>query len=117
MKELSFRDISDRLKNMDLPQFDTVVGIAEGGKILAGLVAYKLGSDLKIIYVKDHNDLSRIKGNVLIVDDVQMSGKTMEFTKKLLAYCNIKTMVVRGEADYVLFPELDECVKWPWSKY
>lgn len=132
MKELNFQAITERLKEISLPPFEVVVGIADGGIVLASLIAYKLGCDLRMVRFnyrgKDNipqhpepvllseTDLHEIKNaNVLLVDDVSISGKTLESAKKLLNSCNIKTMVLRGRADYVLFPELDECVKWPWS--
>jgi hypoxanthine phosphoribosyltransferase len=132
MTELTFKDISKRLKDVNLPQFDMVIGIAEGGSVPASLTAYKLGCDLKIVHINyrdennnparpepvlmSKNDLSEIKGSILLVDDVSISGKTIESAKKLLRGCEVKTMVMRGKADYVLFPEIESCVKWPWSK-
>ena len=132
MKELTFRQIVKRLEDINLPRFDTVIGIAEGGIVPASLAAYKLGSDLKIVHInyRDENndprysepvllgkaDLSGLKEDILLVDDVSVSGKTIEFAKKLFTNCNVKTMVVKGKADYVLFPEIEDCIRWPWSK-
>jgi len=49
------------------------------------------------------------------VDDVSVTGKTLEKAKEVLGENKILTLVLKGRADLVLFPELEHCVKWPWS--
>ncbi len=62
--------------------------------------------------------INDIKGNkLLLVDDVSVSGKTMKMAKEALAGNEVKTLALKGKADYVLFPEISECVKWPWKIY
>ncbi|MCL1822359.1 MAG: phosphoribosyltransferase, partial [Prolixibacteraceae bacterium] len=52
---------------------------------------------------------------VLLVDDVSVSGKTLDAALALLQDCEAATFTMKGKADYVLFPEIKECVKWPWK--
>ncbi len=52
---------------------------------------------------------------ILLVDDVVVSGKTLEAAKKLLAETEITTMALKGDADIVLFPDIQSCVQWPWN--
>ena len=40
----------------------------------------------------------------------------MEKTKTKINGINVKTLDMKGKADYVLFPEIKECVKWPWKE-
>jgi hypoxanthine phosphoribosyltransferase len=129
VRYLSFKEISKRINNLILPYFDLVVGIADGGTVPAGLIAHKLGVDLKIIkinYRDDHNKpiynepviLSQeniIGKKVLLVDDVSVSGKTLEAAIKILQGNFITTLTLKGKADYVLFPEISECINWPWK--
>jgi hypoxanthine phosphoribosyltransferase len=50
-----------------------------------------------------------------VVDDVSVTGQTLELAKKKLRSSTVKTFVLRGKADHVLFPKIKECVKWPWK--
>jgi hypoxanthine phosphoribosyltransferase len=130
MQDLAFSQITDRLKSFNLPHFDLVIGIAEGGLVPAGLVAFKLGSELgtiKINFRDEKNnpiheqplifgDIKEIRNKkILIVDDVSVTGKTLEIAKKSFAGNDIQTFTLKGKADYVLFPEISECVNWPWK--
>jgi hypoxanthine phosphoribosyltransferase len=131
MENLSFKDIRERLYNLALPKFDLIIGIAEGGIVPASLAAYKTGSEIEIIKInyRDINNspsfdkpklLSKIsefhqKKSILIVDDVSVSGKTLEFAKTFFKGNEVKTLVFKGKGDYVLFPEIKDCVNWPWK--
>jgi hypothetical protein len=37
-----------------------------------------------------------------------------EAREQLKGY-DVKTLAMKGKADYVLFPEIKDCVKWPWK--
>ena len=129
MRDLSFKDISKRIDKLILPYVDLVVGVAEGGTVPASLIAHKLGVELKIIKINYRDDQNKpiydepvilsqediINKKVLLVDDVSVSGKTMETAIKILQGNLITTLTLKGKADYVLFPEIDECVNWPWK--
>ncbi len=133
MVTLSFKDISRRLREKKLPFFDLVIGIGTGGIVPASLVAYQLNCELVIITLNYRDELNKpqhedpiiIQGlpegielslkKVLLVDDVSVSGKTMNQALSALNAPNIQTLAMKGKADYVLFPEIKECVKWPWK--
>ena len=129
MIDLSFKQICERINKLNLPHFDLVVGIAEGGIVPASLIAYKLGIDLRIIKINYRNNqnkpiydepviLSQEKifdKKILIVDDVSVSGKTVETAIRVLRDNSITTLTLKGKANYVLFPEITECVNWPWK--
>ena len=132
MRDLSFDEIVKRIKTFSLPHFDLVIGISNGGVVPAGLIAYKLETDLSIIRISFRDEtntplydepkiLSDIKGiknkKILIVDDVSVSGKTLEKARQLLSGNEVKTLTLKGVADYVLFPEISDCIKWPWKVY
>lgn len=133
MVPLSFKEISDRLRKTDLPETDLVLGIGTGGVVAASLVAFRLGCELQIITVNfrdeknspqhDNPVFINIPENldldgkkVLLVDDVSVSGKTMDTVISKFPGQNIKTFTLKGRADYVLFPEVKDCVKWPWKQ-
>jgi len=127
---LDFKEITQRLKRLELPDVDLVVGIGSGGIVPASLAAYKLDRPLVVFHINyrdsentplypspqllapvELNDVRR----VLLVDDVSVSGKTMDFARGLLGEREVYTLVLKGQADYVLFPEVGACVNWPWK--
>ena len=129
MRDLSFKEISKRIGDINLPYFDLVIGIADGGTVPASLIAYQLGIELKLIKI-NYRDVQNnpiyeepvilsqeniTDKKVLLVDDVSVSGKTLEAAIKILQGNSITTLTLKGKADYVLFPEIAECVNWPWK--
>ena len=131
MVPLSFKQISERLKEIELPEIDVVIGIGSGGIPPATFVAFHLNAELLVMtmnYRDEQNnpryespvllkkaewDLAEKK--ILLVDDVSVSGKTMNAALELLKGFNVKTLAMKGKADYILFPEIKDCVKWPWK--
>jgi uncharacterized protein len=131
MVPLSFREISERLKQTELPEIDLVIGIGTGGIVPAGIVAFHLNAELELMVLNyrdpQNNPLYEkprilqkpelhLEGKrILLVDDVSVSGKTMNTALEQLKGYNVKTLTMKGKADYVLFPEIKDCVKWPWK--
>ena len=131
MVPLSFIEISERLKQKQLPKTDIVVGIGTGGIVPASIVAFHLGAELQVMtlnYRDEKNNpryevpvvLQKIHANlegkrILLVDDVSVSGKTMNVALRQLEGLDVKTLAMKGTADFVLFPEIKECVQWPWK--
>ena len=131
MVNISFPEIKKALDNFSLPEFDLVIGIAEGGLVPAALTANKLGCELATIKInyRDENNKPRfdkpeiIKSfdgiikdkNILLVDDVSVTGKTIDAARNLLKDNHITTFVFKGKADYVLLPNIADCVNWPWK--
>ena len=132
MVPLSFKEISERLKQIDLPKIDLVIGIGSGGVAPATFVAFYLNAELEVMTLnyRDENNnprydepkvlyqpLLNLEGKrILLVDDVSVSGKTMNAALQLLKGYNVKTLAMKGKADFVLFPEIKDCVKWPWKE-
>jgi uncharacterized protein len=131
MVPLSFREIAARLRQMDLPETDVVIGIGSGGIVPAGIVAFHLDAELQVMLLNYRDEkntplynepllLQRPAGNlegkkILLVDDVSVSGKTMQAALEQLKGLHVKTLAMKGKADYVLFPEVKDCVQWPWK--
>ncbi|HKJ79065.1 MAG TPA: phosphoribosyltransferase, partial [Prolixibacteraceae bacterium] len=127
MVPLSFREITERLKTIDLPQFDLVIGIGSGGFVPAGFVAYHLNAELQVMVLNYRDEQNNpkyeqpkvlvkpewdLKGKkILLVDDVSVSGKTMQAALNLLKGYDVQTLAMKGKADFVLFPEIKDCVK------
>ncbi|WP_194774662.1 aldo/keto reductase [Pararhodonellum marinum] len=129
---LSLKTIQQRLNSYPIPGTDLVIGIGRGGTIPAKMVAEKMGRKLYIIdvnYRDDENipqrELPEVlvsleipieKGSkILLVDDVSVTGKTLETVKERLEDYKVTTFVFKGKADHVLFPEINTCVEWPWK--
>ena len=131
MVPLSFKEIAARLKSIDLPEIDLVIGIGSGGVPPASFVAFHLNAELQVItlnYRDEQNNpryeapkvLNKPEWNlngkrILLVDDVSVSGKTMNAAFEQLKGFDVKTLALKGKADFVLFPEIKDCVKWPWK--
>ena len=129
--DLSLTEIAQRLKAMELPEVDGIVGIAAGGTVPASLVAYQLDRPLSMIQLNYRGEdnlplydsprvieaqpIDEAQRRVLLVDDVSVSGKTLSAAKDLLGDRAVTTLVITGEADYVVFPEVGDCVNWPWN--
>jgi hypoxanthine phosphoribosyltransferase len=131
MVPLSFTEISARLKTINFPPVDLVIGIGTGGVPAATMVAYHLGAELLVMTLNYRDEKNNplyenpqvlslpdwnLQGKrILLVDDVSVSGKTMKAALELLHGYDVKTCAMKGKADYVLFPEIKDCVKWPWK--
>ena len=129
-RPLAFDEIAARLAALDLPAVDLVVGIASGGTVPAGLAAYRLGVPLTLLRI-NYRDLDNAPQRpkpellfpadlptgrrVLLVDDVSVTGATLDLAKGLLAGNEIATLVLKGRGDFVAFPDVGTCVVWPWA--
>ncbi len=128
---LSLPTIAQRLKQADLPDVDYVVGIATGGVVPAALVAFQLERPLALLPINfraednaprhDHPvilgeiTLPKRPQRILLVDDVSVSGQTLAVAKQYLVDHDVITLAMKGRADIVLFPEVAQCVNWPWK--
>ena len=128
---LGFTEIAHRLKATPLPDVDLVVGIARGGVVPASLAAYQLDRPLQVMRVQYRADDNQPMHDaplllsqpplpdghlrILLVDDVCVSGRTMQAARLALAGHEVVTLVCKGQGDYILFPEIGECVVWPWN--
>jgi uncharacterized protein len=131
MVPLSFREITERINQIQLPEFDVVIGIGSGGIPPATMVAYHLNAELQVMVLNYRDEQNTPRYNeprvlekpqgqlegkrILLVDDVSVSGKTMQAALEQLNGLNLKTLAMKGKADFVLFPEIKDCVKWPWK--
>lgn len=129
--DLDFATISRALKTFQLPEVDHVVGIATGGIVPASLIAHQINRPMSLIEInyRARDNSPRyprpvllswqplpIGGQrILLVDEVSVTGKTMEFAKTFLIEHEVITFAMKGKADYVLFPEIASCVNWPWK--
>ena len=127
---LTFADIIQRLHALDLPPVDHVVGVATGGIVPASLIAHQLHKPLSLIHINFRApdkppqrpqpallaaDLPAAPCRILLVDDVSVSGATLATARRALPGYAIITLVLKGQADYVLFPDVGACVNWPWK--
>ncbi len=129
---LAFPEIQARLDAAALPETDLVIGVATGGSVPAALLAYKLQTPLYTLHLnyraEDNSpqrpepellslsELPVLRGKrVLLVDDVCVTGKTLEAGRRYLEGAHVTTLVLKGRADLVLFPEVSHCVHWPWK--
>jgi predicted aldo/keto reductase-like oxidoreductase/hypoxanthine phosphoribosyltransferase len=129
---LSLNQIEERLEKYTIPEVDAVLGIGRGGIFPSKLVSKKIGKPLFTLWVNYRNDrnqpqrsfpevLSKVeislkKGSkILLVDDVAVTGATLNRVKSVLKDYDVTTFVFKGKADHVLFPEITTCISWPWN--
>ncbi len=131
MLKLDFETISKALWEIPLPDVDCVVGIATGGIMPASLIAHQLRRPLFLVeinYRAPNNSPQRPApeplgelpvipqgARILLVDDVSVTGKTLHIAKSLFAGHSVITFTLKGCAEIVLFPDIVECVHWPWK--
>lgn len=130
--EITFDAISEAMHAFDFPEIDMVLGIGRGGTSPACMIAHQLGAALKIVRISYRNDDNEpiyespvtltdfnwdffSHNRILIVDDVSVTGKTLATVKEKLAGHEVNTFVLKGVADFVLFPKVKSCVAWPWK--
>ena len=133
MIKISFLEISQRIKTLKIPEIDLVIGIGSGGIVPACLIAHQFDKPVQIISINFRNPdntikftepallksfevLSDKKLKILLVDDVSVTGSTLNYARKILNEFEMVTLIMKGKnADFILFPEMKECVIWPWS--
>ncbi|MDD4956866.1 MAG: phosphoribosyltransferase [Candidatus Omnitrophica bacterium] len=132
MKSIPLNVISERISKVAVERPDMVIGILEGGRTMADLIAKKMGCRVGYVRISFRDatntpvyeaptligpfeDIPERMKKILLVDDVSVTGKTLKAAKDLLPGKEIITMVLKGEADMVVFPEIRECVVWPWT--
>lgn len=130
---LSFEEIVQRFDQAALPDVDAVIGIQTGGRVPAVMCAYRLKCPLYMLPIHFRDNLNHPEHEepvlfaeipqlpppgqrILLVDDVSVTGKTMDKAASILVdrYPAIITFVLKGKGDIVLFPEIGNCVNWPW---
>ena len=133
--KLEFDVISRRLREIEFPEVDLVVAILRGGLLPAFLVAHQLGGiPVKILGIRHRDDDNeplhehpvetvpfdgedvRPGTRILLVDDVIVSGKTVEVAMEQLKSYEVTTFSLKGKGDIVAFPEIHGCVHWPWNE-
>lgn len=129
---ISFQTISRAIRVFPFPAADLVIGIGRGGIVPASLVAHQLQCELKIVNVNHRDDNNHplhdmpvfihdftpdfdSNTRILLIDDVSVTGKTLAVVKLKLKDFDVNTFVLKGKADFVLFPEIRTCVNWPWK--
>lgn len=129
---LSFREISEAIHRFKFPVVDYVIGIATGGIYPALMIAHQLKVDFDFLHINfrdiENNpiyDEPRLLSNplinlakskrILLVDEVSVTGKTIEKALEILKGYDVTTFVLKGKGDYVLFPDIRSCVIWPWK--
>ena len=129
--EITFGAISDALHSFDFPEIDVVLGLSEGGKAPALMIAHQLGVSLKIIDFSEtleSNALAQFEDGegdpslefyghhrILIVEAIALSDNKLPLIKKRIKVEDVYSFALFGEADYVLFPKVKSKVKMPWE--
>jgi hypoxanthine phosphoribosyltransferase len=120
-------------------EFDTIVGIGRGGLIPSTMISYKLkcahlqNFGITTRHAEDTiiNQRPSLSGNVLIVDDINDSGKTFEIVDSLinndkrykniksLTYCSLikrYTSTFNKDTIEAIQTKLDDWFIFPWDK-
>ena len=129
--DLNLAQIIEAIQAFKFPPVDLIVGIASGGTHPARLIADHLHIPVRFMHINFRHADNTPKGpeprllksddippqykTLLLIDDVSVSGKTMNVAKSQLQGRTIHTFVLKGQADYVLFPDIKTCVNWPWK--
>ena len=131
MKKLTLKEITEKIKEINFPKFDLIIAIGRDGIMPASILHHFLKIPVKIIWLNYRDEKNKpikkepiltkpldkelytIKNkNLLIVDTVSRTGKTLKKAKEILKNNKTKTFVINGKADYSLF-NFKECIEWP----
>lgn len=128
---LSMEEITHRMRSFAFPAVDLVVGITSGATFLARKIAGHLNLPVHYIHINfrlpdntpkfANPKLIKMEyipphyKRLLLVDDVSVTGKTLNCAIENLKNFTVFTFVIKGKADYVLFPEISGCIDWPWE--
>lgn len=130
---IPFHSISARLHEMSFPEVAGVIAIERGGLYPGLLIAHQLRLPLHrirvrfrddenapdprgpmVIHAPDPSDFDAAQA-YLLVDDVSVTGATFQTAIEQLLLPKITTFALKGKADLLLFPEIANCVTWPWA--
>ena len=129
---VTLEEVEHRLRTITMPPVDAVVAIERGGRVPGELIASIIDRPLGLLRLAYRDDSNVVQlaepvvlhqtavpcpagGRVLLVDDVSASGATLRRSILELPGFTVTTLVLKGTADIVAFPELDTCVTWPWT--
>lgn len=119
------------LKNKKLNDIEFVVGVSRGGLIPAVLLSTKINKPLVTVYIDKQDNIYFDRPewlenkNVLVVDDIVRSGKTLDLISKYFKN-NVNTksisfmtlFSIKGQNKYnipVISEELTEDTTFPWD--
>jgi xanthine phosphoribosyltransferase len=130
---LPFERISAALRSHQFPHADLVVALGTGGVVAGALVAHQLALPLEVLWVNHRDDANTpaaggprwtrepdiaVAGRtVLLVDDVYVSGRTLELARAWLVErgAHVVPFVLKGKVPFALFRDIGGCVQWPWK--
>ena len=139
MRKVAFGEIEEVIdefvdKNRDfLEKIDFVIGISRGGLVPAALLAAKIDKPLAAAYINKQDEIFFDRGewiagkNVLVVDDVIRSGKTLWLVKNHLqdhchpraisffTLCRVKSLQNKSYNIKLRSQETNEDIIFPWD--
>jgi uncharacterized protein len=134
MVNITFAEVSKKIYEYAWPAFDVVVGIGRGGIVPASLIAHQHQVELHITQVNYRDDANNprfhspvllsdtnpwdsiaLDKKILLVDDVSVTGTTMNYVLEYFNNHKVITFALKGKADHVLFSDIKSCVHWPWK--
>ena len=139
MRKVAFGEIEEVIdefvdKNREfLDKVEFVVGVSRGGLVPAALLAAKIDKPLAAAYINKQDEIFFDRGewiagkNVLVVDDVIRSGKTLWLVKNHLQKCcrpksisffvlfKVKSLQNEDYRIQSFSREIDEDVVFPWD--
>ena len=139
MRKVAFGEIEEVIdefvdKNREfLDKIEVVVGVSRGGLVPAALLAAKIDKPLAAAYINRQDEIFFDRGgwiagkNVLAVDDIIRSGKTLWLVKNHLEKCcrpksisffalfKVKSLQNEDYRIQSFSREIDEDVVFPWD--
>ena len=130
--EVKWGDFGSFVKHLVriIPKYDTYVGIANGGVILAGALASYHKAVFAFLQLKHYDGrkmldvvekggfFGRYKGDILVVDDIADTGDTLLMAKGIIPEAKTLTLFKKTGSkitpDYYL-QSTEKWVKFPWE--
>ncbi|UMX47738.1 MAG: phosphoribosyltransferase [Candidatus Nealsonbacteria bacterium DGGOD1a] len=139
MKKIGFGEIEEMINGFIggnkefLNKVEVVVGVSRGGLVPAALLAAKIDKPLIAAYINKQDEIFFDRGdwisdkNILVVDDIIRSGKTLRLLKNCLqkncrlksisffALFKVKSLNDRKYDISSFFQEIDSDIIFPWD--
>lgn len=108
MYKIKVKEIEEKIKELNFSNFDLIIAVSSRGDFIAELISENTGKPW--LNYADIEGTINPKDNVLLVDDIISTGKSVEIVRAKLDISDSKTFAIAGGEDYNIFKKAG-CVK------
>jgi len=105
MYKIKVKDLKEKLTDFDFSSFDLIIAVSSRGDLIAEIISEKTGTP----WLSYSDIVGKINpsDNVLLVDDIISTGKSVEIVRAKLDISESKTFAIAGGEDYNIYEKSD----------